>query len=115
RVTPSALAGEAPSERGKDRSLALVPSAEPDEVDRLQSLTGEAIELFERSAEPDVADVPDVGHTAEGGARRGGRPRRAESRRGRRTGERARHARVALGRDVDRRGDGGAGRDRDGR
>jgi len=63
------LAAEAASEPGKDRSLALVPSAEPDEVDRLQSLTGEAIELFERSAEPDVADVRDVRHTAEVAAR----------------------------------------------
>ena len=63
------LAAEAASEPGKDRSLALVPSAEPDEVDRLQSLTREAIDLFERSAEPDVADVRDVRHAAEVAAR----------------------------------------------
>ena len=63
------LAAEAASEPGKDRSLALVPSAEPDEVDRLQSLTREAIDLFERSAEPDVADVRDVRRAAEVAAR----------------------------------------------
>ena len=33
------LAAEAASEPGKDRSLALVPSGDPDEVDRRQSLT----------------------------------------------------------------------------
>ena len=63
------LAAEAASEPGKDRALALVPSADPDEVDRLQSLTREATELFERSEEPDVADVRDVRHAAEVAAR----------------------------------------------
>ena len=63
------LAAEAASEPGKDRSLALVPSGDPDEVDRRQSLTREAIDLFERSEEPDVADVRDVRHTAEVAAR----------------------------------------------
>ncbi|HEU0056846.1 MAG TPA: hypothetical protein VFQ08_06270, partial [Gaiella sp.] len=63
------LAAEAASEPGKDRSHALVPSADPDEVDRLQSLTREAIELFERSDEPDVADVRDVRHAAAVAAR----------------------------------------------
>ena len=51
------LAAEAASEPGKDRSLALVPSGDPDEVDRRQSLTREAIDLFERSEEPDVAEI----------------------------------------------------------
>jgi DNA mismatch repair protein MutS2 len=63
------LAAEAASEPGKDRSHALVPSADPDEVDRLQSLTREAIELFERSDEPDVADGRAVRHAAAVAAR----------------------------------------------
>src|SRR6187551_2424504 len=64
------LAAEAASEPGTDRALALVPSAEPDEVDRLQSLTREAIDLFERSAEPDVADVAARGSVLDAGALR---------------------------------------------
>ena len=63
------LAATAGSEPGKDRCLALEPAAQPDEVDRRQTLTGEAIGLIERSAEPELADVRDVRHAAEVAAR----------------------------------------------
>ncbi len=59
------LAATAGSEPGKDRCLTLEPAAQPDEVDRRQTLTGEAIGLIERSAEPELADVRDVRHAAE--------------------------------------------------
>jgi DNA mismatch repair protein MutS2 len=59
------LAAAAASEPGKDRCLTLEPAAEPDEVDLRQALTREAIDLFERSAEPDLADVLDVRRAAE--------------------------------------------------
>jgi DNA mismatch repair protein MutS2 len=63
------LAAEAASEPGNDRCLALVPSADPDEVVRRKTLTREAIHLVERSAEPELADVRDVRPAAEVAAR----------------------------------------------
>src|SRR6476620_8718143 len=59
------LAAAAGTEPGKDRCLTLGPAAEPDEVGRRQTLTGEAIGLIERSADPELADVRDVRHAAE--------------------------------------------------
>ena len=63
------LAAAASSEPGKDRCLALEPADRPDEVDRRQALTHEAIGLIERSAEPELADVRDVRHAADVAAR----------------------------------------------
>ena len=63
------LAAAAASEPGKDRCLALEPASEPDEVDLRQALTHEAIGIFERSAEPDLANVRDVRRAAEAAGR----------------------------------------------
>lgn len=63
------LAAAAASDAGKQRCLALEPAARPDEVDRRQGLTHEAIGLIEQSAEPELADVRDVRHPAEVAAR----------------------------------------------
>ncbi|HEX6725467.1 MAG TPA: hypothetical protein VF073_09530 [Gaiella sp.] len=63
------LAAAAASDAGKQRCLALEPAARPDEVDRRQGLTHEAIGLIEQSAEPELADVRDVRHAAEVAAR----------------------------------------------
>ncbi len=59
------LAAEAASEPGKERCLAHVPSPDPDEVDHRTALTREAVDLFERSAEPELAEVRDVRRAAE--------------------------------------------------
>ncbi len=61
------LAGIAASEPGRARALALLPSADPDEVAARQLLTAEAIELYQLSAEPDLAGVREI--RPRGGAR----------------------------------------------
>ena len=63
------LAAAAASEPGRNGCLALRPAADPDEVDHRKALTREAIDLYERSAEPDLAGVRDVRHPAEVAAR----------------------------------------------
>jgi DNA mismatch repair protein MutS2 len=63
------LAAVAASEPGKARCLALAPAAEPDEVERRQSLTAEAVRLLEQSAEPELAAVRDVRRDVEVAAR----------------------------------------------
>jgi DNA mismatch repair protein MutS2 len=63
------LAAVAASEPGKARCLALAPATEPDEVERRQSLTAEAVRLLEQSAEPELAAVRDVRRDVEVAAR----------------------------------------------
>jgi DNA mismatch repair protein MutS2 len=63
------LAAVAASEPGKARCLALAPAAEPEEVERRQALTTEAVRLLDESAEPELADVREVRRDVEVAAR----------------------------------------------
>jgi DNA mismatch repair protein MutS2 len=59
------------SEPGAELAVALLPSADPDEVARRQALTAEAVALIEASAEPTLAGVLDVREAAARAARGG--------------------------------------------
>ena len=63
------LASVAASEPGKACCLALAPAAEPEEVERRQALTAEAVRLLDESAEPELAEVRDVRRDVEVAAR----------------------------------------------
>jgi DNA mismatch repair protein MutS2 len=54
------LADATATTHGAVLARALAPSSDPDEVTRRQTLTTEAIALFEESAEPSLGDVADV-------------------------------------------------------
>jgi DNA mismatch repair protein MutS2 len=65
------LAGATATPHGEELATSLVPSGDPDEVERRQALTAEAIALLDTSAEPDLHGVDDVrddaAHAARGG------------------------------------------------
>jgi DNA mismatch repair protein MutS2 len=63
------LAEVAATTHGASLARALSPSPDPDEVARRQTLTAEAIALFDESAEPSLGDVADVRAAAERAAR----------------------------------------------
>ncbi len=65
------LAGLAESERGGELALGLLPSPDPAEVVRRQTLTAEGIALVEASAEPSLAGLADVRDAAARAARDG--------------------------------------------
>jgi DNA mismatch repair protein MutS2 len=59
------VADAAATTHGASLARALTPSSDPDEVARRQTLTTEAIALFDESAEPSLGDVADVRAAAE--------------------------------------------------
>jgi DNA mismatch repair protein MutS2 len=59
------LAALAATPYGIERALALVPSADPAEIARRQSLTDEAVALLDHAAEPPLDRIPDVRAAAE--------------------------------------------------
>jgi DNA mismatch repair protein MutS2 len=63
------LAGAAATTQGAAVARELVPSPDPAEVARRQTLTAEAIALFDDSAEPSLGGVEDVRSAAERAAR----------------------------------------------
>jgi DNA mismatch repair protein MutS2 len=63
------LADATATTHGATLALALEPSSDPAEVARRQTLTTEAIVLFDESAEPSLGDVADVRAAAERAAR----------------------------------------------
>src|SRR6476646_4945860 len=65
------LARAAETAYGEERARALVPSGDPEEVARRQSLTAEVTALFELSAEPPLQGIHDVRASAEHAARGG--------------------------------------------
>jgi DNA mismatch repair protein MutS2 len=64
------VARAAATDRGAELAHALEPSADPDEVDRRQALTAEAIALLDDAAEPPLEGIHDIreaaGHAALG-------------------------------------------------
>jgi DNA mismatch repair protein MutS2 len=65
------LAGAAASEPGRALALALVPSADPDEVRARQALTTEAVGLLDHAAEPELGRVREIRPSLELAARGG--------------------------------------------
>jgi DNA mismatch repair protein MutS2 len=63
------LAAAAASEPGATLAAALEPSPEPEEVERRQALTAEAVALLDRAAEPDLGGVREVREAAAHAAR----------------------------------------------
>jgi DNA mismatch repair protein MutS2 len=63
------LAQAAATPHGAARTLALLPSADTDEVARRQELTAEAVALIDHGAEPTLAGIDDVSSAAERAAR----------------------------------------------
>jgi DNA mismatch repair protein MutS2 len=54
------LAASAATPYGVERALALVPSADTDEIERRRLLTDEAVALLDQAAEPPLDGIPDV-------------------------------------------------------
>jgi DNA mismatch repair protein MutS2 len=65
------LAGAAATPYGAERARALEPTARAAEVERRQTLTGEAVALLDHAAEPELRGIPHIGEAAAHAARGG--------------------------------------------